>query len=131
MDRLVDDGFIEKPKCMRKHSRVLTNEGIEKAKELLDHVGPSLGFNKKTGRISSAEPSPAETHLDHSNFRLELDAKTVLDAKSHVLSHRVDILTRCLSVIPQEQAAAFPKHRHRLCDNREDLHCRSARRRKA
>jgi len=47
MDRLVDDGFIEKPKCMRKHSRVLTNEGIEKAKELLDHVGPSLGFNKK------------------------------------------------------------------------------------
>lgn len=43
----VDDGFIEKPKCMRKHSRVLTNEGIEKAKELLDHVGPSLGFNKK------------------------------------------------------------------------------------
>ena len=25
----------------------LTNEGIEKAKELLDHVGPSLGFNKK------------------------------------------------------------------------------------
>ena len=47
MDRLVDDGFIEKPKCIRKHSRVLTNEGIEKAKELLDHVGPSLGFNKK------------------------------------------------------------------------------------
>ena len=47
MDRLVDDGFIEKSKCMRKHSRVLTNEGIEKAKELLDHVGPSLGFNKK------------------------------------------------------------------------------------
>ena len=45
--KLVDDGFIEKPKCMRKHSRVLTNEGIEKAKELLDHVGPSLGFNKK------------------------------------------------------------------------------------
>ena len=43
----MDDGFIEKPKCIRKHSRVLTNEGIEKAKELLDHVGPSLGFNKK------------------------------------------------------------------------------------
>ena len=47
MDRLVGDGFIEKPKCMRKHSRVLTNEGMEKAKELLDRVGPSLGFNKK------------------------------------------------------------------------------------
>lgn len=30
MDRLVEDGFIEKPKCMRKHSRVLTNDGIEK-----------------------------------------------------------------------------------------------------
>ena len=47
MDRLVEDGFIEKPKCMRKHSRVLTNDGIEKAKELLDRLGPSLGFAKK------------------------------------------------------------------------------------
>ena len=108
MDRLVDDGFIEKPKCIRKHSRVLTNEGIEKAKELLDRIGPSLGFAKKAGRISSAEPSPAETHLDHSNFRLELDAKTVLDAKSHVLSHRVDILTRCLSVIHKNKRLLFP-----------------------
>ncbi len=62
MDRLVDDGFIEKPKCMRKHSRVLTNEGIEKAKEVLDRIGPSLGFNKKTDWINSAESSAAETN---------------------------------------------------------------------
>ena len=34
MDRLVEDGFI-------------TNDGIEKAKELLDRLGPSLGFAKK------------------------------------------------------------------------------------
>lgn len=51
MDRLVDDGFIEKPKCMRKHSRVLTNEGIEKAKELLDHVGPSLALIKRLDEL--------------------------------------------------------------------------------
>ena len=47
MDLLVEDGFIEKPKCLRKQSRVLTNDGIEKAKELLDRLGPSLGFAKK------------------------------------------------------------------------------------
>ena len=47
MDRLVEEGFIEKPKCMRKHSRELTKEGIEKAKELLNRIGPSLGFNEK------------------------------------------------------------------------------------
>ena len=51
MDRLVEDGFIEKPKCMRKHSRVLTNDGIEKAKELLDRLG----------RISTAGSQPSET----------------------------------------------------------------------
>ena len=60
MDRLVEDGFIEKPKCMRKHSRVLTNDGIEKAKELLDRLGPSLGFAKKD-RISTAGSQPSET----------------------------------------------------------------------
>lgn len=47
MDRLVADGFIAKPKCFRTHSRTLTNEGIEKAKDLLDRVGPALGFIKK------------------------------------------------------------------------------------
>lgn len=61
MDRLVEDGFIEKTKCMRKHSRVLTNDGIEKAKELLDRLGPSLGFAKRTGRISTAGSQPSET----------------------------------------------------------------------
>ena len=47
MDRLVDDGFIEKPKCMRKHSRVLTNEGIENLSLTPKSLGPqsAFGFN--------------------------------------------------------------------------------------
>lgn len=47
LDQLVKDGFLEPPKCMRTHRRYLTNEGIEKAKEVLNRIAPSLGFSDK------------------------------------------------------------------------------------
>ena len=64
MDRLVDDGFIEKPKCMRKHSRVLTNEGIEKAKGGTDVVQEFLGFFNSFVREDSRMLTHAFRFLD-------------------------------------------------------------------
>ena len=46
MDSLVDDGYMYAPKCRRTHSRQLTEEGIEKAKTLLELLSPALGFSK-------------------------------------------------------------------------------------
>ncbi len=43
MDKLVENGSLFPPKCRRTHARVLTPEGVSKAKQLLDE----LSFSKK------------------------------------------------------------------------------------
>lgn len=47
LDALAEDGFIVPPRCKRTYSRQLTDEGIEKAKQLLEKISPALGFSKK------------------------------------------------------------------------------------
>ncbi len=36
MDKLIEKGFIVPPRCKRTHTRYLTDEGVEKARALLE-----------------------------------------------------------------------------------------------
>lgn len=38
MDKLIENGFVQTPKCRRTHARILTENGVMKAKELLKHL---------------------------------------------------------------------------------------------
>lgn len=38
MDKLIENGFVFPPKCKRTHTRYLTEEGVEKAHELLGQL---------------------------------------------------------------------------------------------
>lgn len=51
LDDLAEDGFMVPPHNRKNYTRYLTDEGVEKAKELLEQIGPSLGFKKKIGEI--------------------------------------------------------------------------------
>ena len=42
-----EDGFMVPPHNRKNYTRYLTDEGVEKAKELLEQIGPSLGFKKE------------------------------------------------------------------------------------
>ena len=47
LDDLAEDGFMVPPHNRKNYTRYLTDEGVEKAKELLEQIGPSLGFKKE------------------------------------------------------------------------------------
>lgn len=47
LDDLAEDGFRVPPHNRKNYTRYLTDEGVEKAKELLEQIGPSLGFKKE------------------------------------------------------------------------------------
>ena len=47
LDDLAEDGFMVPPHNRKNYTRYFTDEGVEKAKELLEQIGPSLGFKKE------------------------------------------------------------------------------------